>query len=153
MTKDVLIKISGLQTDSLYEGETENEPVEIITSASYFEKDGKHYLFYEELDQDSENVIKNRITISEKSVQVQKSGYVTTSLTFEENSRTHSVYETPFGRMTLGITSGPMSLNISEDCILAGLSYELDINNNALLDCRLILTIVPKSKGRMLLNQ
>ena len=40
MTKDVLVKISGLQ----FEEQEENEPVEIITTGNYYKKNGKHYI-------------------------------------------------------------------------------------------------------------
>ena len=39
MTKDVLIKISGLQA---MDGESDD--VEIITAGDYFQKNGKHYI-------------------------------------------------------------------------------------------------------------
>lgn len=48
MTKDVLISISGLHFDM--EGDNGNgEPVEIITPASYYLKNGKHYVLYDEV--------------------------------------------------------------------------------------------------------
>ena len=42
MTKDVLIKISGLQA---MDGDSDD--VEIITAGDYFQKNGKHYIVYE----------------------------------------------------------------------------------------------------------
>ena len=71
MTKDVLIKISGLQVDAQDEG-YDNEPVEIITAASYYEKNGKHYIFYEELEEGTDCVTKNRITLNPDRVEIQK---------------------------------------------------------------------------------
>ena len=49
MTKDVLISISGLQ---FAEGEN-SEPVEVITSGSYYKKNGKHYILYDEVAEDT----------------------------------------------------------------------------------------------------
>ena len=40
MTKDVLISISGLQ----FAGGENSEPVEVITSGSYYKKNGRHYI-------------------------------------------------------------------------------------------------------------
>ena len=44
MTKDVIVTISGLQ----FAQETETEPVEIVTAGSYYKKNGKHYIIYDE---------------------------------------------------------------------------------------------------------
>ena len=41
MTKDVLLKISGLHVDV-----DSDEPVELITAADYFMKNDKHYILY-----------------------------------------------------------------------------------------------------------
>ena len=43
MTKDVLISISGLHYDAL---DGEGQPVEVITPAAYYLKNGKHYVVY-----------------------------------------------------------------------------------------------------------
>ena len=43
MTKEVLVTISGLQ----FSPETESESVELITSGSYYKKNGKHYIIYD----------------------------------------------------------------------------------------------------------
>ena len=151
MTKDVLIKISGLQVDSEDEG-CDNEPVEIITAASYYEKDGKHYIFYEEMEEGTECITKNRITLNPDRIEIHKSGHVNTSMIFEKNSRTNSAYDTPFGRMMMGISSGDISLNVTDSLISTDLSYTLDINSQALLNCELNMQIVPKKNGRSLMT-
>ena len=46
MTKDVLLRIQGLQ---FLQEENENpEPVEMITSGDYYKRNGKHYVLYDE---------------------------------------------------------------------------------------------------------
>ena len=50
MTQDVLLTISGLH-DMVFadpEENEENEPIEVITPASYYWKNGKHYILYDE---------------------------------------------------------------------------------------------------------
>ena len=150
MTKDVLVKITGLQTDTLNE-EDEHEPVEIITAASYYEKDGKHYIFYEELEEGSESVTKNRITINSSRIEIQRSGSVNTNMIFDENAKTSTVYETPYGLMTMGISSGRIFLDVQDELIRAGMTYTLDIDSQALLSCELSMQVVPKKNGRTLL--
>ena len=47
MTKDVIVSISGLQMPA----EGEAEPVEVITVGDYYQKNGKHYVLYEEVNE------------------------------------------------------------------------------------------------------
>ena len=52
MTKEVLLTISGLHyetTGLVDEDENENEPIEVITPATYYLKNGKHYVVYDEV--------------------------------------------------------------------------------------------------------
>ena len=53
MTKDVLLSISGLHQDvtgiEAQGDEPGNEPIEVIAPANYYEKNGKHYVIYDEL--------------------------------------------------------------------------------------------------------
>ena len=50
MTKEVLLTISGLHYDT-FPGEeyNESEPIEVITPATYYLKNGKHYVVYDEM--------------------------------------------------------------------------------------------------------
>ena len=57
MTKDIMLRISGVQFP---DGEENSEEMEVITSGSYFEKDGRHYIKYDEVQEDSNEVIRNR---------------------------------------------------------------------------------------------
>ncbi|MCI8598235.1 MAG: DUF1934 domain-containing protein, partial [Lachnospiraceae bacterium] len=45
MTKQVLLTIAGLQ----YMGEEMNDPVEIVTAGDYYNRNGKHYVLYDEV--------------------------------------------------------------------------------------------------------
>ena len=49
MTKDVFVSISGLQAEFPGDEEEENLPLEVVTPGSYFLKNGKHYVMYDEL--------------------------------------------------------------------------------------------------------
>ena len=63
MTKEVLINITGIHTDMIERGE-EDEPVAVITPANYFQKNGKHYILYDEVAEGMPGVTKNKIKIS-----------------------------------------------------------------------------------------
>ena len=51
MEKDVLISIRGLQY-LMDEESGEQEPVEVMTTGSYYKKNGHHFLIYDEAQHD-----------------------------------------------------------------------------------------------------
>ena len=60
MTKDVIVSISGLQMPA----EGEAEPVEVITVGDYYQKNGKHYVLYKEVNEGFEGSTKNTFSVS-----------------------------------------------------------------------------------------
>ena len=61
MTKDVLVKISGLQ----FAEDQDNGPVEIITTGNYYKKNGKHYILYDEVQEGFDGVTKSVIKVND----------------------------------------------------------------------------------------
>lgn len=63
MTKDVLVTVRGLQMTP--DGD---DTIEVTTTGKYYEKDGKRYLFYDEIGDDTNLIVKNSIQITEEHV-------------------------------------------------------------------------------------
>lgn len=53
MTKDVLVTVRGLQMTP--DGD---DTIEVTTTGKYYEKDGKRYLFYDEIGDDTNLIVK-----------------------------------------------------------------------------------------------
>ena len=70
MTKDVLVKISGLQ----FAEDQDNGPVEIITTGNYYKKNGKHYILYDEVQEGFDGVTKSVIKVNDDFLDVTKKG-------------------------------------------------------------------------------
>ena len=69
MTKDVLITISGVQML-----DDDDEDVEMVTRGDYYQKNGKHYIMYDEQMEGFEGTVKNIIKVSPGSVDIIKKG-------------------------------------------------------------------------------
>ncbi len=155
MTKDVLLTISGLQFNDMKEllsdDESHYEPVEVVTAASYYEKEGTHYIFYEEVEEGYSEPIKNRLTLNQDMLEIRKNGLVNTHLLFEQRRRTNGMYDTPYGRLMLGITTGGINLAVTPESISIDLSYDLDINCEPLLSCQLRMSILPRTSAAAVL--
>ena len=137
MTKDVLIAIKGMQ----FEGEMDPEEIEVIQRGQYYERNGSHYLLYDEPVEGSSEVIKNRIKFKENEVQVAKKGAVNTTLTFTQNEKNMTNYATPFGNLVIGIDTQKIALEMSEKKMDIKVDYALDINYEFLADCKISIEV------------
>jgi len=137
MTKDVLIAIKGMQ----FEGATDPEEIEVIQRGQYYERNGSHYLLYDEPVEGSSDIIKNRIKFKENEVQVAKKGAVNTTLTFTKNEKNMTNYATPFGNLVIGIDTQRIALDMSEKRMDIKVDYALDINYEFLADCKISIEV------------
>ena len=139
MTKDVLISISGLHYDAL---DGEGQPVEVITPAAYYLKNGKHYVVYDEMVEGMPGTIKNTIKITgDYMFEIRKSGIADTHMVFEKDRINMTNYATPYGDMMVGIHTKDMTVNVEEENIDVSISYALDVNNEPLSDCEIKVNI------------
>lgn len=67
MTKEVVVTISGLQ---LSDGD--QDTIETVHVGEYHEKDGVHYVFFDEILEGHDQPVRNMIKLGERSVAVRK---------------------------------------------------------------------------------
>ena len=120
MTKDIMLRISGVQFP---DGEENSEEMEVITSGSYFEKDGRHYIKYDEVQEDSNEVIRNLLKIENGSLELTRRGMTNVHMVFE------------FGRFLVGISATHLDVSEKEDSIDVQVKYALEINSEYIADC------------------
>lgn len=140
MTKDVLVKISGLQ----FAGEEDSDSVEVITSGTYYKKNGKHYVLYEEVMEGTTDITKNVIKIGENSMEVTRKGSASVHMVFEKDKKNVSYYYTPFGNLLIGIDAKQIQIDETEMDINVKVNYGLEINYEHVADCH--ITVDVKSK-------
>ncbi len=133
MTKEVLIAIRGMQ----FEGATDPESIEVIQKGQYYQRNGSHYLVYEEPVEETGDKILNRIKFKNGEVQVTKKGAVNTMLSFKENEKNMTNYETPFGNLIMGINTQKINLKMNESQLEVLVDYALDINYEYVADCKI----------------
>ena len=147
MTKDVLLSISGLHYEVSgnaddYEDNEENEPIEMITPAAYYLKNGKHYVLYDELVEGVPGVIKNKVRITgEEKLEIIKSGLTNTHMIFEKDKIHMTEYETPYGELMMGVHTKEMRVDVQESLIEVRVNYALDINSEPVAECNISLNI------------
>ena len=144
MTKDVLLSISGLHYDmtGTIEDTEDNEPIEVITPATYYLKNGKHYVVYDEVVEGMPGTIKNKVRITEdQKLEIMKSGVSNAHMVFEKDKINMTQYETPYGELMLGVHTKDMKVIVTENLIEVRVNYALDINSEPVADCNISMNI------------
>ena len=148
MTKDVLVKISGLHTM-----EEDNDQVEIITAGDYFLKNGKHYVIYEEAMEGFDGNVRNTVKISENAMEIRKQGITVAHMVFEKDKKNLTRYATPMGEMIIEVTTNEIELKEEEDSLKVCVNYALDINYEHVSDCKIAMDICSKGKADLKLAE
>ena len=136
MTKDVLITIRGVHTL-----DHEDNDVEMIVRGDYYQKNGKHYILYEEILEGAEERVKNVIKISPSSMDIIKKGVTNSRMLFEKNKKNLSSYSTPVGNLVIGIQANHFYVEEQENSIKVNVDYSLDINYEHMSDCRICVDV------------
>lgn len=145
MTKDVLVSISGLQMAVNTMESMDDEPIEIVSAGTYYFKDGKHYIFMEEVAEGIPGVTKTQIRINGKeSLEVMKKGVSNVHMIFEKNKNNRCYYKTPLGQLNLGICTSKIMIDEAEDNINIRAEYALDVNYEPLSDCTIRINVKPR---------
>lgn len=154
MTKDIILSITGLQYQvGADENDIETTPVEVVTPATYYEKNGKHYVLFEEAEEGTKDVTRSTIKINREVVEVMKKGTANVHMIFERNKKNLTYYSTPFGNLLVGITAQKVNVKESEDNIDVEVDYSLDVNYEFLADCTINMNLKSKKAKDFTLYQ
>ena len=137
MTKDVLITISGVQML-----DEEDMDVEMVTRGDYYQRNGKHYILYDEVMEGFEGTVRNVIKVSPESVDIIKQGAASTRMQFEKNKKNLSCYTTPLGDLMIGIQANRISIDEGQDHLKINVEYFLDINYQHASDCNISVSVL-----------
>ena len=107
-----------------------SEPEVILTktTGSYCLKNGFHTINYYELDEYG-SATYNFILLSEKEMQMRKSGSFSGQFLFVLDNRTETSYLTPFGKIIFEVETESYNLNVQKDCLNVQLRYRLYTSN------------------------
>ena len=145
MTKDVLVSVSGLQTAVNEMENYDEEPIEVLSAGTYYFKDGKHFVFYEEVAEGIPGVTKTQIRLSgNDSLEVRKKGIANVNMVFEKNKNNRCFYQTPFGQINLGIYTKDIWVEEAEDNLKIRAEYVMDVDYEPLAECTIRINVKSK---------
>lgn len=125
MKQDVLVSITGLYGQASEEGEA----IELIVKGKYYKKNGKHFIFYDEMMSENQIVTKNMVKISDDCMEVTKKGEANTSMVFEKNKKNTILYSLPVGEILMGISTEELTLKEEEKKLDVNVNYEVELDS------------------------
>ena len=143
MTEDIIVSVKGLHTME----NVDEEEIEVISAGKYYFRNGKHYILYEEMTEGSNEAIRNRITLKDGILEVQKKGPVSSKMVFERGKKNMSWYNTPFGNLLAGVDVVSMEVTEEENLLEAVVQYDLEVNYERVADCRIQIRVMAKDSG------
>ena len=121
MTKDVILTISGLHDT---DGESD-APIETMTPAQYYMKNGKHYIVYDEILDGLEGSLKSTIKFTEKQVELIRNGAASARMLFQPGQEHMVIYQTPMGPLSISLYTEDMEISVEEEKISLRIDYSL----------------------------
>lgn len=126
MKKDVIITIKGLQN---FEEAEDDGNVELVTSGSFYEKNGNYYIKYKESELTGLGNTTTTVKVEKNKVTVIRFGELETHMIFEEGQKHISYYDMGFGSLTVGISTRKIDKTLSEAGGKLKIDYSMEINN------------------------
>lgn len=135
MTKDVLVRISGVHQSPGENITDVDEAIELIVPGAYYYKNNKQYILYEEIGENGE-ITKNQLKIyDDKHVEIRKSGSLSVCMMFETGKIHPAAYQTPFGEIKIAMDTRAIEMEEEENRISIEIDYRLEVNREPLADC------------------
>ena len=154
MIKDILVSISGLQMAVGDMEGNDDEPIEVLSAGSYYFKNGKNYVLFEESVEGMQGVIKTQIKWKGTEVlEVTKKGLSNVHMIFEKNKNNRCYYDTPFGQLNMGIYTTDIYVDEKEDNINIRAEYALDVDYEPIADCVIRINICPRESKNFSMNR
>ena len=148
MAKDVLVSVKGTQ---FMDGERDS--VEVITSGTWYEKNGKQYLLYEETYEGMQVTTKNTVKITPEIVEVTKKGAISSKMVYELGKQHMSDYMTPMGLIVLGITTKDLFVEAEADKLHLEMRYAMEMNGQFVSDSILEITATVRGAEALRLTE
>lgn len=144
MTKDIILTISGLhETDG-----DADAPIETMTPAQYFMKNGKHYVVYDEVLEGLEGTVKSTIKFTDEMVELIRNGPASTRMVFQPGHEHMAIYQTPMGPLSISLYTEDLTMEISEEQMELKIDYSLKTEGIVVSESTVNIKICPKELVR-----
>lgn len=127
MKKQAVVSIKSVQQYCDFD-DSEPDEIALITNGSFYKKNKKYYLIYDETEYSGMGDTKTTLKIDKDIVTLIRTGASPSQMIFEENEHHVGLYNTPFGSYTIGVKTKSIENNITDLGGSLKLLYDIDLN-------------------------
>jgi uncharacterized beta-barrel protein YwiB (DUF1934 family) len=135
--KKAIISVKGTQRNDIAEVDT----IELVTEGNFYIKGNTFYVVYEETELSGMDGTTTTLKITKDKVTLLRFGTNKSKMIFEKNKRYETDYNTPYGKILLGIMSTDLAVNMGESGGEVKIKYVLDLNNQRVSNNELHLKV------------
>ena len=137
MAVNAHLTLTGRQKD----GTCETAVTEHSGAAEYFEKNGSCYIFYEEVYDGGDTVIKNIVKLKNSVLELSRRGSISARMLFEQGKEYITDYATPCGCLKMGISTHSLDVSRTEGVLKIHIKYSLTSNGSPVSECSMDITV------------
>ena len=127
MEKSVILSIRGQQT---FDNNSEPEVIELVTEGTLNAHEGGSYtVCYQESELTGLEGTQTTIQVDGNSVSILREGQVNSQMVFEEGRRHLTMYNTPYGAMSIGVNTRKMKVDLDETGGCIEIEYALEVDH------------------------
>lgn len=121
----------------------EEDVIEITTQGKFVKRGDKYYVSYEGSEITGYDGCKTTLKINDKenSVMLLRYGENATQMFFEKGNKCTGLYNTPFGNLTVDVSTTDLSINVDDDGGNVKLKYFVGVNNELPIENNLSVEI------------
>lgn len=138
MKKEVVVSFKSVNDY----GNNNKDTVEFIADGTFFEKDGKTYLKYNETNESGTVAV--TLKLSENKATILRFGTENTQMVIEKGKSKENVYETNEGTFSLNVVAKTVDINIKVGKIK--LCYDVELNGSHLSKNEINITFDEKKE-------
>lgn len=148
MSRKVSVLVQGThrnyeseKTEKSIEQKESSYQLEMRAMGEYCERNGKHYIRYEEISEESGQPVSHLLKIRGKNVEHILDGGIAGHLYFEEGKRHNTDYRTQMGSLEVEVDTKSVEMTESERGIFARVEYELYLNGEKVADTTTCISV------------
>ena len=127
MDKNVILSIRGQQT---FDNNSDPEVIELVTEGTLTPHEGGHYTVrYQESELTGLEGTQTTIQVGGDSVTILREGQVNSQMVFEEGRRHLTMYNTPYGALSIGVNTRKMKVDLDETGGSIEIDYALEVDH------------------------
>lgn len=146
MTKEVLVSIKSNQLIGQETGE-----IEIINPGSFYRKNGKIYIRYEESLFDRK--VSSMVMTDKVNVEISKKGVVNTNMLFRLQEKVITSYESPLGILNMGIYTDMLHITDTDNLFQVEIMYNMEFNGQFVSRNHVLIKVTPKGDNAFTLME